>query len=79
MILAIIFNIMGLMQNKPESSRPMTYTRPIDKEINQSPLFASKPQHTTTPKFCSQCGSPLGENYRFCENCGFQIYESQSE
>lgn len=27
----------------------------------------------TTPKFCSQCGSPLAANSRFCGNCGAAV------
>lgn len=68
MILSMIFNIMGLTQNKPKSS---TVNRTV---YSPAPAPPPRPPTYASPKFCSQCGSPLRENYRFCENCGFQIY-----
>jgi membrane protease subunit (stomatin/prohibitin family) len=29
--------------------------------------------HSSGPKFCSNCGSPLGPNVNFCSNCGKKV------
>ncbi len=32
-------------------------------------------QSNAKPKFCSECGAPLGENDRFCPVCGAKVVD----
>jgi hypothetical protein len=44
-------------------------TQPLDEPVNTEPAV----EIDATPKFCSNCGNPLGEDDYFCNNCGTKV------
>lgn len=63
-LVAWIFAVVGFFVMKPQQQQP-TYTYP------SPPPTATQP--TTTGRYCSNCGAPVGLEATFCPRCGKQL------
>jgi len=70
-------NLSGLYQmgaQQGQSAQPAQ--APVQPQTAPDTIYGAEPKTDTsapTPKFCSQCGTPLQPGAKFCSQCGAQI------
>ena len=55
-----------------EEPDPLNTAFGDDKEATVTPV---NPAHPAGSKFCPYCGSPVGDDFAFCNNCGKKLPE----
>ena len=70
-------NLSGLYQMGAQQGQPAQPAQaPVQPQTAPDTIYGAEPKTDTsapTPKFCSQCGTPLQPGAKFCSQCGAQI------